>query len=110
MSELILQAIIIAIGNFSGILAAYYLLDRRTEGKINKYWRRIKTSPEGEDVFTIAREVRALLKSDKVQGLFKEAYEVLSEVRALLKMLKEKAEADESDEESPRLPTLDGTK
>lgn len=104
----IVQALIIALGNFGGILVAYYLLDRRIEGKVLKYWQKIKASEEGQDLFTILKETKTFIKSGEAQKLFKEAEELMNEFRALLKMIKERTAPQEEDDEkdSPVLPRL----
>ncbi|MBA7637506.1 hypothetical protein ES703_45151 [subsurface metagenome] len=74
-----------------------------------KYWRQIKASEEGQNIFALIKEAKNLIKSEDAQNIFKEAKEVLSEFRAVLKRFKESTEVsednDENDEES-LLPTL----
>jgi hypothetical protein len=107
ISPQVLQAIIIAFGNFFGILASYYLLDRRIEGKLTKYWSRIKNSEEGRNIFTIAEDLKNLLEGEEPQKLLTEASKILMESRVILKAMKERLEPDEEgDDEEPRLPTL----
>jgi len=73
-----------------------------------KYWRRIKASEEGQDIFALVKEAKNLIKSEDAQNIFKEAKEVLSEFRAVLKRFKESTEAVEEDDDEPmELPTLD---
>ncbi|GAJ13411.1 unnamed protein product [marine sediment metagenome] len=74
---------------------------------MTKYWRRIKASEEGQDLFTLLKEAKKLIKSEDAQNLFKEAHEILGEFRAVLKRFKESAEAPEEDDDEPvTLPTL----
>lgn len=103
------QAVIIALGNFFGILTAYFLLDRRMEGKINKYLRRAKTSPEGQDLFKLVKDVKAFMESNEMQELLKEARAGLSELRSLLKKIKERAEepVEDDGEAEELLPSLE---
>ena len=105
----IVQAIVIAVGNFLGILVAYYLLDRRTERKIGKYWQKIRKSPEGEDMFALIKEGRNFLQSKEVKDLMKDLSAGLDELRALLKQIREKAEASAKEEDTggPLLPSLE---
>ncbi|GAI04184.1 unnamed protein product, partial [marine sediment metagenome] len=44
-----------------------------------KYWRRIKASEEGQDLFTLVKDVKNLIKSEDAQNIFKETKEVLAE-------------------------------
>ena len=98
---------LIIIGNVLGWLAIYRLVDRKVDRKVAKYWRRIKESEEGQDLFTLLKEANKLIRSEEAQSLFKEAHEVLAEFRAVLKRFKESTEAAEEDDDEPvALPTL----
>ena len=99
----------IIVGNIVALLIIYRLIDRKVDRKIMKYWRQIKASEEGQNIFALVKEAKNLIKSEDAQNIFKEAKEVLSEFRAVLKRFKESTEVsednDENDEES-LLPTL----
>lgn len=98
---------LIIIGNIVGWLIIYRLVDRKVDRKAMKYWRRIKGSEEGQDLFTLLKEAKNLIKSEEAQSLFKEAHEVLAEFRAVLKRFSASAEAAEEDDEPPvEFPTL----
>lgn len=98
---------LIIIGNIVGWLAIYRLVDRKVDRKAAKYWRRIKESEEGQDLFTLLKEAKKLIKSEEAQSLFKEAHEVLAEFRAVLKRFKESTEAvEEDDDEDVKFPVL----
>ncbi|GAI43567.1 unnamed protein product, partial [marine sediment metagenome] len=88
ISSEIFQVLII-IGNILGWLIIYRLIDRKVDRKIMKYWRKIKASEEGQDLFTLVKDVKNLIKSEEAKSLFKEANEVLAEFRAVLKRFKE---------------------
>jgi len=100
--------ILIIIGNVFGWLGIYYLVDRKVDKKVMKYWRKVKESEEGQDLFTILREVKRWIKSGETQKLFKEGEELISEFRALLKTIKERTQpSEESEEDTPVLPRLE---
>ncbi len=100
--------IFIIFGNILGWWGIYKLVDRKVDKKIMKYWHRARSSPEGQDLFTILRETKILLQSEEPKKLFVEAAEILGEVRFLLKKIKERAEATEEDGDvqEPLLPSL----
>lgn len=106
----LLSALIIGAANFASILLAYYRMERRIDKKIQKYWNLIKGSEEGQDLFTLVKEAKNLVKGEETQKLFKEAYEILADFRDLVKKIKERMEASTSEEEDtepmPVLPSL----
>jgi hypothetical protein len=111
MSTEILQAVIIAAGNFGGILIGYHLLERKIDRKILKYWLKVRGSPEGKDLFALLKDSNTVLKSPETQNLLKDLDAGVNEVREFLKKLREKAESgtEESEEEQkPLLPSLEG--
>lgn len=104
----LVQAFVIAVGNFAGILVGYYFLEKRTDRKIGRYWQKARTSPEGKDLFAIFKEVHVLLKSEKVQQLVNELGDVVVEARALLKKMKERFETqpEDTEDDGDVLPSL----
>ena len=107
ISSEIFQVLII-IGNILGWLIIYRLIDRKVDRKVMKYWRKIKASEEGQDLFMLLKEAKNLIRSEEAKNLFKEAHEVLAEFRAVLKRFKESTEAAEEDDEEPvDIPSLE---
>lgn len=109
----ILQSIIVATGNIIGIIVAYLILERRTERKMMKYWKRIKASEEGKSMLEILAEGKKLLKSPEGAELIKEAHAAIVEFRGIMKNLKERMEESpesEVEEEDLTLPSLHETR
>jgi len=104
----LLQSIIIAVGNCVGIaFASWLLIDRKIDRKIMKYWRQVRSSPEGKNLLKILEEGRKLLESEEAKSVIIELKEAVSELRAILKKMREKAESSEENEEIDwKLPSL----
>jgi len=98
--------IFIILGNIAGWLAVYYLVDRKVDRKISKYWKQIRESEEGQDLFALIKETKNLMQSEQTQKLFAEAHDVLADFRAILKMLRERAESSEEESEDSDRPVL----
>jgi len=102
--------VFIIIGNVVGWLAIYYLVDRKIDKKVAKYWKQIRESEEGQDLFALVKETKNLIQSEQTQKLFAETHDLLADFRAILKMLRERAEntQDEADDsDRPVLPKLE---
>jgi predicted transcriptional regulator len=106
----LLQSLIIAGGNVVGIIIAYVILERRTDKKIDKYWKRIKSSEEGGSALELLGELKKLSKSPEAKELIKEAYATFKELREIMKKLKERMEeapeGEDTEEKEFTLPKI----
>lgn len=109
----LVSALIIGVANFTSVLLAYYRMERRIDKKADQYWQKVKESEEGKAALDILQETRALLKSGEAKEFLAEAKEAFVEVRALLKKLRERAEApatEDEEEEGDLLPRLENSR
>jgi hypothetical protein len=109
----ILVIIANASGMFGGIIAAYFLIDRKIDRKISKYAKKMKESDEGKNATAILKETRMFIEGKQFQTLIKEAGDVVKEARTLLKVLTDKftpSSTVEEQEEEQVLPGMPGGK
>lgn len=105
----LVSALIVGVANFTSVLLAYYRMERRIDKKADQYWQKVKESDEGKAAIEILEETRALLKSGEAKEFLAEAKEAFVEMRALLKKMREKAEApptEDEEEEGDLLPRI----
>lgn len=71
-----------------------------------KYWGKMKSSEEGQDLFTVLKELKTFLKGGDMQQLMTEAKEAVAEIRVILKRMKERTEVPEEEDDEPFLPPM----
>jgi len=102
-----------AAGMFGGIIAAYFLIDRKIDRKISKYAKKMKESDEGKNATAILKETRTFIEGKQFQTLIQEAGDVVKEARTLLKALTDRftpSATTEESEEQVQLPGMPGGK